>query len=183
MTDFDTFRWGDAQTIFAVKATGETTFVNSSQMLNARWQRPCVWRLMIAYNPQVQQSALTFTVSTLLKVGIGQAIEDILLANVAVATPFAPTTLFFDIPAETIIVQFSLFNVGGAVPVNDGIRVVAMAAPHAEPGAVVQMRDALGAQAGGILPPDQRELSERGISPWMPPGFEDGELRYRHGRR
>jgi hypothetical protein len=174
VTDHDTFRWGDVENLLIVKATGENTLFTSRQLLNARWQRPCVWRLLLSYNPQFSQSSLTYSIGTLLVLGIGQTTAQIPLNVINVATPFAPTVLFFDIPAETIIVQFALFSVGGAVPANDSIQLTAMAAPHAEPGAVVQMRDGLGAPRHGVESPDSE-----GLPHWMGPGFEDGELRYR----
>lgn len=196
MTDRDTYRWGDTQNLKIVQATGENTSFQSKQLLYARWQRPCVWRLLLSYNPQFSQGALTYSIASQLELGIGQTSLTVPLNVVNIVSPFTPSVVFFDIPAEMISLQFILFNVGGAVPVNDSILLSAAAAPHSEPGAIAQMRDHMGAPRHGIESPDQE-----GMGPWLGynngewtedghymGSFQDGEVRYNtdpygpHGR-
>ena len=172
MSDVDTMRWGDTQTLLLAHVAaveGQTQLV-SSQMLNAHWQRPCVWRLMLSINPAISGNATT-AVTVFLRVGCGQAnqLVPITVFNAASGSGFE--VLFFDIPAENIQVQFSLGPVGGLVALGDQVTVSAFAAPHSEPGGITQIRDSL---KTGIREPDQD-----GQPRWMPPGFNDGELRYR----
>jgi hypothetical protein len=176
MSDVDTMRWGDSQTLL-MSGIGENAAPVSGQLLNAHWQRPCVWRLMLAIQPNITAGDTTvFVVNVLLRVGVGQANSLIPLATFV----FAPTagvytgqTTFFDVPAQDMQVQFSAGVQGGGTPMEpgDSITVSAFAAPHAEPAGISQIRDGI---AAGIREPDQD-----GQPRWMPPGFNDGQLRYR----
>jgi hypothetical protein len=173
MSDVDTMRWGDTQTLNFVAAGGEGQEGLSSQMLNAHWQRPCIWRLMISIAPFMTEadSALTFDVNVFLFVGVGQANQRIRIGSVSFATPFAPVTQFFDIPAENMQLQFQIANLSNLPHLESYVEVTAMAAPRAEPGGISQIRDNIGA---GIREPDRD-----GLARWPGRGFEDGELRYR----
>jgi hypothetical protein len=191
MSDIDTMRWGDTQTLNLANAAGESSFTPSKQMLNAKWERPVIWRLMltVAYQVVPADVGLTFTVNIFLQVGVGQASQQVPLAsvNIVAANPsnvIAP--LFFDIPAEAMQVQFFVGNFGNQPNAGDSVTVTAMCAPHAEPGAVAQMRDT------AVADPNRASMRDRdGMPRWigtphpeheagMPQGFDDGELRYRY---
>jgi hypothetical protein len=183
MTDHDTFRWGDTETKSLLafdKAAGENGFSQSRQLLNAKWERPCVWRLMltVAYNVVPGDAGLTFNVNIFLQVGVGQASQLVPLASIAVVATNPPTVipaLFFDVPAEAMQVQFFVGNFGNSPDPGDSITVTAMCAPHAEPGAIAQTRD--------TFVPDPHASTDRdreGMPHWMPEGFDDGRLRYRY---
>lgn len=183
MTDIDTFRWGDTQTVLLLAAQefgGETgTPLPSKQLMNAKWERPCIWRVMLSvqYNVAPVDVGLTFTVTIFLQVGLGQASQQVPIAAVNVvatspATVIAP--LFFDIPAETMQCQFFVGNFGNQPNAGDSVTVTAMCAPHTEPGSLAQMRDA--------AVPDRHAASQRdhGGMRWMPEGFDDGVMRYQY---
>jgi hypothetical protein len=180
MSDVDTMRWGDTQTLNIGVAGGETSVVQSSQMLNAHWQRPCVWRLMLSVAPAIPTGeTVDFDVVALVRVGVGQANQLVPLATLTFtnAAGYPAQTLFFDVPAQDIQVQFTVSVHGGGVPTNqkgDAFVVSAFVAPHSEPAAIAQMRDAVGGNPHRIQEPDHE-----GHPRWMPPGFDDGQLRYR----
>lgn len=195
MSDVDTIRWGDTQSVniaaAAVSVEGAPSVALSKQMLNAKWERPVVWRLMLTLFAQVgvdDQSNITWDVQVFVQVGVGGVNQLVPLAFVHFASPYAPSIQFFDIPAEAMQVQFQVQNVVGVIldPHADIVTVTAMCAPHAEPGAIAQMRD--------VAVPDPGHTSQRdreGLPRWigtphpehepgMPQGFDDGELRYRY---
>jgi len=176
MSEVDTMRWGDTQSLLLTKAeaAGEGGVATSSQMLNAVWQRPCVWRLMVTIDPSIEpgDAAVTFDIAILLFVGIGQANQKVPLAVQHFATPFNPVTLFFDIPAEAMQLQFAVQSLSNAITdPNSLVKVSAFAAPHSEPAGIVQIRDHMNR--------DVRSPDRDGLPRWMPAGFDDGEVRYR----
>jgi hypothetical protein len=182
MTDHDTFRWGDTATAHLLalnQAAGENGVAPiPSQLLNAKWERPCVWRLMlsIAYQVVDLDVGLQFTVGLFVQVGVGQASQVLPLASIDITATNPPTiipALFFDVPAETMQVQFFVGPFSNGPRAQDSITVTAMCAPHAEPGAIAQMRRAAGAEPVVVSPDSE------GLDRWMGPGFEDGQLRYR----
>jgi hypothetical protein len=133
---------------------------------------------MLSMFPNMQAGEnVTFVVNALLRVGVGQANQQVPLATFVFAPAagvYTGQTAFFDIPAQDMQVQFSVAVQGGGTPTvttGDGFTVSAFAAPHAEPGGIMQIRDGM---AQAIREPDQD-----GQPRWMPPGFNDGELRYR----
>ena len=176
MSDVDTMRWGDSQTLL-MSGIGENSAPVSGQLLNAHWQRPVVWRLMIAIQPVITPGDTSvFVVNVLLRVGVGQANSQVPLATFVfapVAGVYTGQTAFFDVPAQDMQVQFRAGIQGGGVPMlpNDSFIVSAFAAPHAEPGGIAQIRDGM---AAAIREPDQD-----GQPRFMPPGFNDGQVRYR----
>jgi hypothetical protein len=175
MSDIDTMRWGDTQNILlATAAALENGFFQSSQMLNAHWQRPCVWRLMLSIQPNMAVGdVLTFQVTVLMRVGVGQANQQVPLATFAFAAPYLPVLQFFDIPAENLQLQFAVGAVSNTPATGDNVTIAAFIAPRAEPGGIVQIRDSLPGN-DGIREPDRD-----GLPRWMPRGYEDGEVRYR----
>lgn len=178
MSDVDTMRWGDTQSLSLLAASGESANAFSKQMLQANWQRPVVWRVMLSISASIgaDDAALTFDVQPILFIGVGQANAPVPLPPVHFATPFASSVQFFDIPAESIIMQFAILNLSNAAHADSSINVAAFVAPHAEPGAIVQMRDKMGAPRHWVDPPDLQ-----GQPHWMREGFDDGQLRYRNG--
>jgi hypothetical protein len=177
VSSHDTLRWGDTQTLLllpAVASSEATPGALSKQMLNAVWERPVVWRLMVSVNPKMAAASVeTFTVFLILEVGVGAALQQVPLANILFGPPYPPQLLFFDIPAEAMMMQFRVLSTAPTDP-NDSVTVTAMCAPHAEPGSLTQIRDAVGGQGKGVNQPDRE-----GLERWMPPGFNDGEVRYR----
>jgi hypothetical protein len=172
MSDVDTMRWGDTQSL---KLSGAVeTALQSSQMLNAHWQRPCVWRLMVSVAPTVgpDDQAIVIGVVLSLRVGVGQANQLVPLPPITFpAGTYAAVTQFFDVPAENLQLQFQVSVSGVIVDPNDQVTVSAFIAPRAEPGGIVQIRDHMG---DGIREPDRD-----GLQRWPGAGFDDGELRYR----
>ena len=125
MSQHDTMRWGDTQTLNLLAAAaynGETgVFLASKQMLNAKWERPVVWRLMlsVSYNVVAADVGVTFAVPIFLQIGVGQASQLVPLASVLVVATVPPTVippLFFDIPAEAMQCQFFVGPVSTATP-------------------------------------------------------------------
>jgi hypothetical protein len=173
MSEVDTMRWGDTQSVLLASAAGaENGIITSSQMLNAHWQRPCVWRMMLSIAPEMAAGdVLTFTVNILLRIGVGQANQLVPLATFAGAPPYAPVVQFFDIPAENLQLQFLVGAISNTPAPNDRVVVSAFVAPRAEPGGIVQIRDR--------MPQEIREPDRDGLPRWMPRGFDDGELKYR----
>jgi hypothetical protein len=175
MSEVDTMRWGDTQfvSLISTAAAGEGGVSRSNQMLNAHWQRPCVWRLLVSMAPQlVAGETLTFDIVILLRIGVGQANQVVPLATFSFAPPYAPVIFRDDVPAENMQLQFAIQNLSG-LPTNlsDGVTVAAFTAPRAEPGGIVQIRDHMGQ---GVREPDRD-----GLPRWMPRGFDDGEVKYR----
>lgn len=192
MSDHDTLRWGDTQSLNLAAAAliveGMPIVLTSKQMLNAKWERPVVWRLMLTVAVQVgaDDTGLTFDVLINVQVGVGGVNQLVPLVVIPFATPFNPSIQFFDIPAEAMQVQFQVGNLVGTVldPTGDIVTVTAMCAPHAEPGAIAQMRSAMHAPTH-VTSPDSEGLPRwmgtphPDYEPDMPQGFDDGQLRYR----
>lgn len=189
MSDFDTMRWGDTQTIQLVNASEltETGFsvYRTSQMLNAKWQRPLLWKLMLSVAPVIDAAdagaGLLLDVLVSLFVGVGQANAQIPLATFAFTNatipPYAGQVLFYDIPAEAIQVQFTAAT-SIAIPSTSTsyISVSAFAAPFTEPRVLTDIRE-LTRRDRPI--PDRDEPDNSGGQRWMGPGFNDGQMRYR----
>lgn len=183
MTDFDTLRWGETQTLNVVVTPGaeEISTPPPVQMLHLHWQRPLLWKLMLSMTPQMLPGeTVTWVVSEEVIVGVGQATDIIPLGPFVFAPAagvYSPQVVFQEIPAQDIQLRFRLSIQGGGLPTNtanQAFRVSAFGAPFTEPGATAQLRDELARDQGGkITDPDQR-----GQPRWMPPGFHDGELRY-----
>jgi hypothetical protein len=173
VSEQDTMRWGDTQSVLlSAGAAFENGFAASSQMLNAHWQRPCVWRMMLSIAPEMASGdTLTFSVQVLLRVGVGQANQQVPLITLPFGPPYAPVVEFFDIPAENLQLQFLVGAVSNTPLANDRVIVSAFVAPRAEPGGIVQIRD--------HMKQDIREPDHDGLPRWMPRGFEDGEVAYR----
>jgi hypothetical protein len=172
MSDVDTMRWGDTQVIKLASAVESVQ--TGSQMLNAHWQRPCVWRLLISVAPSVgiDDQGITIGVVPSLRIGVGQANQLVPLPPIVFAPgAYAPVTQFFDVPAENLQLQFQVTVTGVIVDTSDNVTVSAFVAPRAEPGGIVQIRDGMG---DGIREPDRD-----GLARWPGRGFEDGELTYR----
>jgi len=193
MSEIDTIRWGDTQSVMIAAAAlvveGPPPVAVSKQMLNCKWERPVVWRLLVSLFAQIgpdDVGNVTFDVQVSVQIGLGGVNQLLPLTLVHFASPYASNIQFFDIPAEAMQIQFAVGNVVGAVldPLADMVTVTAMAAPHAEPGAIAMMRNHLGAPTHVVSPDSQ------GLPRWigtphpeheagMPYGFDDGQLRYR----
>ncbi|HZZ54783.1 MAG TPA: hypothetical protein VFE26_10925 [Trebonia sp.] len=187
MSDIDTMRWGDTQTLEPLNAV--TTDVNSqvvtsSQMLNAKWQRPVTWRLMLSVAPSIagEDTASTLTVFVTLFVGVGQANAPVPLATLTFtdADGFAGQTVFFDIPAETMQVQFTAVFDPSVASTGSVVQVTAMCAPITEPRVMADVRELLREIHHRDLPSRHNAPSDGDGQPrWMGPGFDDGVMRYR----
>lgn len=193
MSDLDTMRWGDTVAIPLVQAQlvvgeGEGVY-QTQQILNAVWQRPVVWRLLLSAKwllaPEDVGSSVTIAIY--LRVGVGQANQEIPLTTIILTMETATGFIqpqFFDVPAEALQVAFQVVAVtsqtGNAFDPNSILTVTGFVAPHAEPGSLAQIRDNVKLAMGddpkrGPQDPDRRDLPR-----WMPPGFDDGEVRYRY---
>lgn len=180
MSDFDTLRWGDTQDLAFSALTGPfpTGPQSTKQLLHAHWQRPCLWKVLVAIQPNMGAvEAGTFTPTLRLTVGCGGGMMVIPLP-IASAPPYPNILQFFDIPAQDIQ---GVFDVNLA-PASDETLPHSwlfglFAAPFTEPAgytdASALLKQAL-AQPVSRGDPDNHELPR-----WMPPGFNDGELRYR----
>src|SRR5580693_9367395 len=176
MSDIDTMRWGDTQAIEFSAGINDpesgTQSATSSQMLNAKWQRPITWRLMVSVAPQVAgvDTASVLTVTVGLFVGVGQANQVVPLDTFEFsATPplsFDGITRFYANPPVA----------------SDGtvVTVTAMAAPVTDPRGIVDIRELLRELHAMALPSRHSDPTDGDGQPrWMPPGFDDGVMRYR----
>ena len=183
MTDIDTQRWGDSQVLQVTTTAGENALAVSKQLLQAHWQRPLLWKVLTVIRPDIPAGEnVTFIVTVTLNIGVGQAsIQAPFTYTFApVGGVYAPQVIFQDIPAQDIQGQVSVAVSGGGsptVPAGDAFYVALLAAPFTEPRAVTDMRDLFLAS----LPPRGDALADnsQGGMRWMPPGFDDGEVRYR----
>jgi|HubBroStandDraft_3_1064219.scaffolds.fasta_scaffold00119_14 hypothetical protein len=190
MSDIDTMRWGDTQAIELsagiIDPESGTQSATSSQMLNAKWQRPITWRLMVSVAPQVAgvDTASVLTVTVGLFVGVGQANQVVPLDTFEFsATPplsFDGITRFYDIPAETMQLQFVAFANPPVASDGTVVTVTAMAAPVTDPRGIVDIRELLRELHAMALPSRHSDPTDGDGQPrWMPPGFDDGVMRYR----
>jgi hypothetical protein len=185
VSDFDTMRWGDTQTLLLKDAIANpegTPFLQTKQMLNAGWQRPLLWKVMLSIVPSIDavDAGVPITVDVFYSifVGVGQANAQIPLGvQVFAGPPYDATVQFFDIPAERIQMQF-LTLVTPAVPANStsSVSVSAFAAPFTEPRVLTDLRELM---RHGRDIPDRDEPDNAGQQRWMGPDFNDGVMRYR----
>jgi hypothetical protein len=186
VSDFDTMRWGDTQTLdlstAVVNADLDASLIVSSQMMNAKWQRPITWRLMISVAPQVGalDEGVVISVQVNLFVGVGQANQIVPLASLTFNPPYAGVTQFYDVPAETMQCQFEVITTPPAVTLGTAVTVTAMAAPVTDPRGIVDVRELLREHLAKGLPSRSSDPTDGDGQPrWMPPGFDDGVMRYR----
>jgi hypothetical protein len=187
MSDIDTMRWGDTQSLPLVNAQVDPetggAIIASSQMLNAKWQRPITWRLMVSVNPLIAavDDASTLTVVVTLFVGVGQANQQVPLAVLSFGPgTYVGETQFFDVPAETMQLQFTVLADPGVVSDGSVVVVTAMAAPVTDPRAIADVRELLREIHSLALPSRHNDPTDGDNQPrWMPPGFDDGVMRYR----
>jgi hypothetical protein len=183
VSDFDTLRWGDTQTLsFAtVGAAFPTGPQPTKQLVHAHWRRPLTWKLLVNIQPSLPAvEAGTFHLIMRLTVGCGGGMQTIPFDFVSapVAGVYAPVLQFFDIPAQDIQI---VFDVNLAPATDDTLPhswlFGAFVAPFTEPSGSADtaalLTHAIG-QSASRADPDSRDMSR-----WIPPGFEDGELRYR----
>jgi len=186
MSDIDTMRWGDAQTLNFANAMpnpsgAENFLLPSKQMLNAHWQRPLLWKLMISVTPQVDDSVMegfAFSLTAFLYVGVGQAnsLVPLDIFNFSGVPPYTPVTKFYDIPAENYQLLFQLMYPFGTSLTQSYVLVSAFTAPFTEPRMVTDVREYVG--RGRDLP--RRADAGSDEQPrYFPPGFEDGQMTYR----
>lgn len=179
MSDHDTLRWGDTQGL-TIPGGGIAT---TGQLLHAFWQRPLAWKLLVVIAPQPAAGETGSFVATLnLTIGIGQGLGTVRIA----LPPIAPVggvypalVQNFDIPAQDVQLSVEV-DANGASSEGDSnlFTVSAFIAPFTEPRVMADLRDALcnpeGYQSRANAHPDGQ-----GQERWMPPGFDDGMLRYR----
>lgn len=179
MTDFDTMRWGDAQSVSlqtALDTAGTAAgYFEVQQTANAKWTRPCIWRVMLALETLTDADGVgvTFDVQPYIRVGVGQANVRIPLDVISVTLAQPDTLLpgiFLDVPAESLQVAFRLQNFANGENLGQStILVAAICAPHAEPGNIAQIRDAI-RDAMGIDPLKGPVDPDRGNARFFPPG-------------
>jgi hypothetical protein len=183
VSDFDTLRWGDTQTLAfsTVGAAFPTGPQATKQLVHAHWRRPLTWKLLVNIQPSLPAvEAGTFQLIMRLTVGCGGGMQTIpiVFASAPVAGVYAPILQFFDIPAQDMQIAF---DVNLAPATDDTLPHAwlfgAFVAPFTEPAGSTDTAALLGQmlqQQPSRADPDNQELPR-----WMPPGFDDGELRYR----
>jgi hypothetical protein len=186
MSELDTVRWGDQQTLlFTPNLAGPAALIGvtaTKQLVNAHWRRPCTWKLLVSIQPFMPSiEASTFHPQMNLFVGCGGANVTIPVAfTVAPAAGvYSPILQFFDLPAQDIQVNFQVSMAGASDDTfPHSWLFAALAAPFTEPDGytmtseyIKQLIPSLDSRA---VDPANRQLPH-----WMPPGYEDGELRYR----
>jgi hypothetical protein len=94
---------------------------------------------------------------------------------------YQPVTLFFEVPAQDVQV-FARVDVTNAVS-TQGMSFLfgAYIAPLTEPAGYTEIRELI-RQAMNNAERPSSDSDSQGLPHWMPPGFDDGELRYRGGR-
>lgn len=184
MSDFDTLRWGDSATLDFFKPGQPATAQTTKQLVHAYWRRPLTWKLLVVARPQLPSTeGGTFHPVVNVTIGIGQSISDtipLVLTVAPVAGVYSPVVQFFDIPAQDIQVNVSLDAGAGATQETDPEywQFSAFAAPFTEPYGYTVVGDHLLGPEGGQH--QTRRMPDQWQEPrWMPPGFDDGEIRYR----
>ena len=193
MSDIDTMRWGDTQTLVMTEQqtvetdSGPSQVGLSSQMLNLKWQRPLTWRLMVSAVPTVSpgdNGVVSITVFVTMFVGVGQANQEVPLFtwDFSAGPPpdYVGSTQFFDVPAEALQLRFT--TVCNPPAADDGtyVTVTAMGAPITEPRVTADVRELLRKLHDMALPSRSGDPTDGDGQPrWMPPGFDDGVMRYR----
>ena len=178
MTDIDTLRWGDSQTL----SVPGGSIQQSVQIVQGRWQRPLAWKLLVVIIPQVAAGETgTFKATMNLSIGIGQGTVTVPIpfSIAPTAGVYSPVIQNLDIPAQEVQISFTV-DATGATAEGDAnaFTVSAFIAPFTEPRVLMDLRDALvdrAALASRALAEPDRD----GLPRWMPPGFDDGMLRYR----
>jgi len=187
MSDIDTLRWGDTQTLrFTEAGAGPASLVGpaeTKQLVHAHWPRPLTWKLMLVIQPQVPANeTANFAASFLVTLGVGAGMVQIPLGATlfTLAGGYQPVTLFFELPAQDVQV-FATVDVSLAVS-TQGMSFLfgAYIAPLTEPAGYTEIRDTMLRVLDRERPPTDSD--SQGMPHWMPPGFDDGELRYRGGR-
>lgn len=186
MTDFDTLRWGDKDSLsffVANNPASNTPIQNTKQLVHAYWRRPLTWKLLVYIAPMLPASETgTFLVTANVTIGIGQSISDTMPFAVSIAPVaglYAPSVTVFDIPAQDIQVNMTV-NASGATQESESEywSLSAFAAPFTEPYGYTVVGDFMmgpeGTQHQPRVTPDQIQAPR-----WMPPGFVDGHTRYR----
>lgn len=176
MSDLDTMRWGDTQ---ALTVPGGGVGM-TKQLVQGHWQRPLVWKLLFVIIPQVAAGETgTFKAILNLTIGIGQGTGTIPIPITLAPTAgvYAPVIQSLDIPAQDVQVMFSVDATAASVEgAADTFTFSAFIAPFTEPRVLADVRDMI---QGGHWAPPREDPDQRGMPHWMPPGFEDGMLRYR----
>lgn len=183
MTDVDTLRWGDTDslTFFTTGSGGNLSVKQTKQLVAAKWQRPLTWKLLVNIIPNLQGTGETSTFTPLLQlyVGVGQGMIQVAIPITLAPTAgvYLPVVQFFDIPAEAYQAAFTL-DVSGASQETkaETFTFSAFTAPFTEPRGYTDLRDMF-RKVHGL--PERNEPDREGLPRWMPEGFDDGQLKYR----
>lgn len=185
MSDFDTLRWGDSDslTFFTATSPSNITVQKTKQLVHAYWRRPLTWKVLVYVVPQLPAAESgTFTATLLAVIGIGQSVSPLIAIPITVAPTagvYAPVMQTFDLPAQDIQLQFALdASAATQEEAPEFWNFAAFAAPLTEPQGYTVVGDMLAGPDGAR---DQtRRMPDQFAEPrWMPPGFQDGTLRYR----
>lgn len=188
MSDLDTIRWGDTQTlVFAPAAGGSPAGLfgppQTKQLVHAHWSRPCTWKVLVYIAPTLPASeAGTFNAAAQITVGCGGGMVQFgrIYTFAPTAGVYTPQLDIFDVPAQDIQAQILL---NGTTPATQDVDqeswlTAIMVAPITEPAGYTDVADMLRKLAVD-MPHNLRNPDSEGLPRWMPEGFEDGELRYR----
>lgn len=189
MSEVDTLRWGDVQTLAFQPAPGGaggfTGVTSSKQLVHAHWQRPCTWKVLVSIHPQLPATELgTFKVTVQFVIGCGGGFIsfDRVYTFAPTAGVYTQQLDIFDVPAQDI--QASVTNIDLSGATQDALAESWLAgifvAPITEPAGYTDLRDIVRAVTEHFRDRQgYREPDHEGQPRWMPPGFDDGEVRYR----
>jgi hypothetical protein len=175
MSEIDTLRWGDVQSISGLqKMVAETSIVlKTKQMISARWRWPLVWVLRVAFVPQfAADESGTFTITVTVQLGTGGGLLEFPFFYTLAPQPDGSYRAITDaqlIPAQDCQVFVSVTSSTATGTSLDTLLVGAWMAPETEPHAMTRMHDML---AAASTAPPHREAR------WMREGFQDDPLNY-----
>lgn len=184
MSDIDTLRWGDTQTLtFNPGAAALVGVPQTKQLVHAHWQRPCTWKVLVWIAPTLPPGeAGTFNAALEITIGCGGGMVtfDRFYTFAPAAGVYSPQLDIFDVPAQDIQARILINGITGA---TDDTRqhswlTACMVAPITEPAGYTDVADMLRKLAQN-MPANLRDPDSEGLPRWMPEGFEDGQLKYR----
>jgi|SRR5215472_11797878 len=181
MSDVDTLRWGDTDSVtFFTVGSGTLVLVkDTKQLLHAHWERPLTWQLLVVITADLPVTEHgTFIVTLHLTIGVGGGMKqvNIPITITPVAGAFAANITNIPIPAQDVQLFATIDATGNTQEtLPETWNLSAFIAPLTEPAGYTDTRNYIAGRPPHLdLDPDNASLPR-----WMPPGFDDGEVRYR----
>lgn len=172
MSDLDTLRWGDTQTLAFDPGVADPKGMATRQMVSAKWRRPLGWVCNVVIAPQFNAETGTFVFQARITQGIGgglvTSVKTYTLAPVGGV--YDPIFDSFELAAQDIQIDVALVRTAAAVGGPESVQIGVFVAPITEPHAMTAILD----QTDGGLPPPHRRWMHDSPSP----GFEPAPLGY-----